>query len=132
MIDFILKLCCIYRGLINMKKKAWLIILGLILTINNNVYALSEETCSGLLGESTMEDLSNIFKYMKILGPILVIAYSTYDYIVALVNKDPEEYKKVNKKLITRLILIVVLFFLPIILNLLLSFINDSYTTCIE
>ena len=40
-----------------MKKKAWLIILGLILTINNNVYALSEETCSGLLGESTMEDL---------------------------------------------------------------------------
>ncbi|UKI29124.1 MAG: hypothetical protein L6V78_01935 [Clostridium sp.] len=48
-----------------MKKKAWLIILGLILTINNNVYALSEETCSGLLGESTMEDLSNIFKYMK-------------------------------------------------------------------
>lgn len=115
-----------------MKKKAWLIILGLILTINNNVYALSEETCSGLLGESTMKDLSNIFKYMKILGPILVIAYSTYDYIVALVNKDPEEYKKVNKKLITRLILVVVLFFLPIILNLLLSFINDSYTTCIE
>ena len=108
-----------------MKKKAWLIILGLILTINNNVYALSEETCSGLLGESTME-------YMKILGPILVIAYSTYDYIVALVNKDPEEYKKVNKKLITRLILVVVLFFLPIILNLLLSFINDSYTTCVE
>ena len=132
MIDFILKLCCIYRDLINMKKKAWLIILGLILTINNNVYALSEETCSGLLGESTMEDLSNIFKYMKILGPILVIAYSTYDYIVALVNKDAEEYKKVNKKLITRLILVVVLFFLPIILNLLLSFINDSYTTCVE
>ena len=115
-----------------MKKKAWLIILGLILTINNNVYALSEETCSGLLGESTMEDLSNIFKYMKILGPILVIAYSTYDYIVALVNKDAEEYKKVNNKLITRLIIVVVLFFLPIILNLLLSFINDSYTTCVE
>ena len=37
MIDFILKLCCIYRGLINMKKKAWLIILGLILTINNKI-----------------------------------------------------------------------------------------------
>ena len=115
-----------------MKKKAWLIILGLILTINNNVYALTEETCEGILGESTMEDLSNIFKYMKILGPILVIAYSTYDYISALINKDPEEYKKVNKKLVTRLILVVVLFFLPIILNLLLSFINDTYTTCIE
>ena len=44
-----------------MKKKAWLIILGLILTINNNVYALTEETCEEILGESTMEDLSNIF-----------------------------------------------------------------------
>ena len=115
-----------------MKKKAWLIILGLILTINNNVYALTEETCEEILGESTMEDLSNIFKYMKILGPILVIAYSTYDYISALVNKDQEEYKKVNKKPVTRLIIVVVLFFLPIILNLLLSFINDTYTTCIE
>ena len=32
-----------------MKKKAWLIILGLILTINNNVYALTEETCEEIL-----------------------------------------------------------------------------------
>lgn len=115
-----------------MKKKAWFFVLGLILTINNNVYALDENTCEGLLGKSTMEDLSNIFKYMKILGPALVVIYSTIDYITALVNKDPDEYKKVNKKLVTRLILVAALFFLPIILDLLLSFINEEYTTCVE
>ncbi|MDO4375553.1 MAG: hypothetical protein Q4C33_00035 [bacterium] len=115
-----------------MKKKAWLLVLGFILTINNNVYAATESSCQGLLGESTMEDLTNVFKYMKILGPVLVIIYSTIDYVTALVNKDAEEYKKVNKKLITRLILTVSLFFLPIILNLLLSFINETYTTCVE
>lgn len=119
-----------------MKKKTMFLIfiLGLILVLNMNVFAddTTTETCRGLLGNKVMDDLEMILKYVRIFGPIIVVVYTTYDYIAAIVNKDADEYKKVNQKLITRLILVAALFFLPIMLNLLLSFINSAYTTCVS
>ncbi|MCI7554685.1 MAG: hypothetical protein MST00_04570 [Tenericutes bacterium] len=119
-----------------MKKRTifLIFIIGLFLILNMNVFAddATTETCRGLLGDRVMNDLEMILKYVRIFGPIIVVVYTTYDYIAAIINKDADEYKKVNQKLITRLILVVALFFLPILLNLLLSFINEAYTTCIN
>ena len=77
-------------------------------------------------------DLENILKIMRILGPILVVVFSLVDYLSAIVQKDDDSVKKANSKLVKRLVLVVLLFFLPIILDIILGIVDTSYTTCIR
>lgn len=91
----------------------------------------SSGTCKSNLG-ILYKDLKSAFNVMKIIGPLLVIIYSSYDYILATVSKDADGLKKANSKLITRFILVAILFFLPIILNVLLSIIDPAYTACVS
>lgn len=90
-----------------------------------------EENCTGLLN-GFEKDLEGILKIIRIIAPLLVILLSVYEFIVAIANKDDDALKKANSRLIRRLILVVVLFLLPTLLNLLLMFINENYTTCIQ
>lgn len=90
----------------------------------------SDNGCQGVLGGLT-KDLSNILKVMRIIAPILVALYTTYDYVASILSKDAEQMKKSNSKFIKRLILVVVLYLLPVIINLLLGIIDESYSTCI-
>ena len=61
-----------------------------------------------------------------------VILFTTFEFISAMVSNDKEALNKAASKLMKRLVLVALLFFLPIILNLLLSFIDAKYSTCIS
>ena len=63
-------------------------------------------------------DIQNFFNFFKILVPLLVIGLSTFDL------------KKAFTRLIKRLVCAVILFFLPVILELLMNMITDN--VCIE
>ncbi|MDD4187626.1 MAG: hypothetical protein PHX04_02545 [Bacilli bacterium] len=92
----------------------------------------SEAACTGLLGPELKKDLEQILKIIRIAGPLIVVILSSVEFIGAIANKDDDALKKCTQKLATRLILVAVLFFLPILLNILLSFIDQKYTTCIS
>lgn len=92
----------------------------------------AEEVCEGLLGPNLKKDLQSVLKIIRILGPILVVFLTSFEFITAVTSKDEDAIKKCSKKLVTRLILVVVLFFLPVLLDLLLSFLDSKYTTCIN
>lgn len=92
----------------------------------------SDSKCEGLLGPVLKKDLEQILKIIRIVGPLAVVILSSVEYISAIASKDDDAIKKCTQKLATRLILIVVLFFLPILLNILLSLIDQKYTTCIS
>ena len=86
----------------------------------------------GLLG-GFKEDLQNILKAIRIVAPILVAFLSAYEYLTVVFMKSADDMKKANKRLIHRLILIAILFFLPTLLNLILSLIETGdYTPCIK
>lgn len=87
--------------------------------------------CDSALG-SFKEDLENIMKIIRIIGPILVIILSLWDYLSAIFMKDDDQLKKANGKLTKRLILAALLFLMPTLINLLLSMLNDSYISCIK
>lgn len=70
---------------------------------------------------STAWLLQKILNYMRIIAPTLVAILSSIDYAKAVITSDEEDMKKVQKKLITRLILCVVLFIIPTIVELLLN-----------
>jgi len=91
-----------------------------------------ENTCEGLLG-SFYNDLQSILNAIKIIGPIIVFGLSTFEYITAIVSKEGEGLKKANDRLIKRLVLIAVLFFLPLLINILLGLtIGSEYSACLS
>lgn len=101
----------------------------------NNIVLLANEAevkCDSLFSDEIKADLENILKIMRIAAPLVVILFTTFEFISAMVSNDKEALNKAASKLVKRLVLVVLLFFLPMILNLLLSFIDAKYSTCIS
>lgn len=72
--------------------------------------------------------LKTILNYIRIIGPILVVLLSAIDFIKAVVGTDEKAMKEAQSKLVIRLVAAVLLFLVPTLVELLLSFINA--TTC--
>lgn len=77
-------------------------------------------------------DLQSFFNLLKILVPLLVIGLSIYDFIKAIGGKNDKDLKKASKRFFTRLVLAVVFFFLPVLINVLLDLFMVDSVTCIE
>ena len=63
--------------------------------------------------------MQDLFGLIKIAAPALVIILSTIDYIKAITNSNADEMKKANGRTIKRLIIGLIIFFLPFILDIL-------------
>lgn len=75
--------------------------------------------------DSIFSDIANEIKtayfFIEIIAIVLVIALSSLEYAKILMSDNQDEFKKANKKLIRRIILLVALFLLPAILNIILG-----------
>lgn len=89
-----------------------------------------DNTCESVFGEKLLEKLNEYFNIFKIVVPILVIVLSSLDFAKSILNSDSDDFKKSQIKFAKRLVLSVVFFFLPIILNFILQTINSSMSTC--
>ncbi len=108
---------------------AILLIIGAIF-ISPNVYAGS---CP--LGPDVTRDLYGALKIIRIVAPLLVIAYSTLDTVKALTKGDGgSEFKKVAQRFGKRAIYAVILFFLPMIVDLFMQMADvwDANGNCME
>ena len=72
--------------------------------------------------------LVTILNYIKVIGPILVVLLSAVDFVKAVFSSDDKAIKEAQSKLIIRLIAAIALFLVPTLIQVLLSFINQ--TTC--
>lgn len=100
---------------------------------------VGEATCSGILGNyDTVEKkyvegttgalIQQIFNYMKLAAVVMVFAFSVIDYAKALIDQNQDLFKTANKKFGKRLIFGVLVFLLPLIVNLIVGIIDSS--TC--
>lgn len=75
--------------------------------------------------------LQKLLDYARLIGPFIVLIMSSLDYLKAVLNSDDDSLKKANKKLVTRLILIVALFLLPTLVSVLLNVLGfTSHEVC--
>ena len=65
--------------------------------------------------------LQDLFLGIRILAPALVIILSTMDYIKAIANSSQDDLKKVNKKTVKRVIAGLIVFFVPLLLDVLFN-----------
>ena len=115
-----------------MKKKftkIFYILLLCLFSFNKNVFAANAMDCEDL--GDLKRDLDNFFNFFKVIVPLLVIGLSSYDFIKAITAKDDKDIKKSFSKLMKRLICAVILFFLPILIELLLGLIIENADVCI-
>ena len=108
------------------------------LELQNNVILLDNEigepsvdkNCNALGGFK--DDLQSIFNAFKIVAPILTLVLSSFEYMTSITSKDGEGLKKANKRLINRIILVAILFFLPIILNVIIDLMFPGSGVCVS
>lgn len=77
--------------------------------------------------------LQKLFNYVKVLGPILVILFSTIDFTKTILNSDEEAMKKQQKRLGIRLMCAIGIYFLPIVVTLIINLIfgtADANAVC--
>lgn len=75
--------------------------------------------------------LQKLLDYARVIGPFLVLILSSLDYLKAVFSSDDESIKKANQKLITRLVLVVALFLLPMLVSFLLNILGfTSHEVC--
>lgn len=74
------------------------------------------------LGARVTKDLSGVLKIFKIIAPCLVVGYSIYEAIMALTKGDvAADMKKVAKRFAKRLVYAVILFFLPVLVDIIMQ-----------
>lgn len=70
--------------------------------------------------------MQKVFNYMKIIGPLLVILFSGFDFAKNTLMSDQDSMKKATKKLSIRLLCAVALYFVPLITSFILNLINNT------
>jgi len=99
----------------------------------------SSISCEGIFGdkndpESLSHLLNEILMYPKIIVPIIIIGLGSLDLGKAVVAGKEDEMKKAQKTFVRRLIAGIVVFLIPVILNIVMYLAdivwNGVYTSC--
>lgn len=94
----------------------------------SNVYIL--DACSNILGQELADILNYVFQIIRIVVPILVVILITIDFTKAVAASKEEDMKKAQKTAIKRIIVGVIIFFVPTIVKIILWLIGRTDSTC--
>ena len=90
------------------------------------------ENCTDLFGENseTFNLLKESFRAITIVAPIIVIVLSIMDFIKAVAASDDKAIKEAQSKFVKRLVICVLIFFLPNILKILFNLVGNQFGIC--
>lgn len=87
--------------------------------------------CEGLLSQDFIDVLNECFDWIKFLALALAGLFGLLDFGKAIASDDQDGLKKAAKKFKTRLIIVVIIFITPAIINPVLDvFVGSDYDTC--
>lgn len=85
--------------------------------------------CETLLGEDLINKINSYLKIIRISVPILLLVYGIMDFVKALFSPEEGEMKKAQQTFMKRLLIAVLIFLVPILVNLLLNLANQVWST---
>jgi len=83
-----------------------------------------------LLGDELTGILKDIFSWIMIAIPVLTVVLCTVDLSKAVIAQDDGAIKKAQSTCIKRILIGVAIFFVPLLLNILLSYGGNIIGTC--
>ena len=84
-----------------------------------------DESCSGILDPELVDIINEIFGWVKILVPIILIVLSTIDYSKAVLISEKDETMQATKRLSKRIVIAIIIFFLPTLIHLVVDIYNN-------
>ncbi|MBO5414045.1 MAG: hypothetical protein J6A17_00280 [Bacilli bacterium] len=99
---------------------------ALAVEIETKVELVAKEGCSIVDGGELKELLQTILDYIRIAGIALAVILQIADYVKAIFGSNDDSMAKANKRFVTRLIAIGLLFLVPSLLNFVLSLFEIS------
>lgn len=101
----------------NIKKNT---ITGSEMNLNNQIEIDTTENCD-ILGPRLTKFLNMVFSFIRFAVPILLLGLTIVDAVSALASQDAADVKKISSKFIKRLVISIIIFLLPTILNFILD-----------
>lgn len=83
------------------------------------------DKCQGILTDEMIDILNRAIKYIRIAAPILLIVFGIVDFGKAVLSDDKDELKKATSKFTKRAIIVVIIFFVPLIVGFLIDIFNS-------
>ena len=102
---------------------------NLILSLNKYVMMLDAD-CEGILGPELMGILQEVFTIIRIAVPVLVVVLISVDMLSAVTSGDEKGVKEAQSRAIKRVIIGVVIFFIPTLVNFVLKMAGYVSGTC--
>lgn len=95
---------------------------------------LTQDECNSLLGDPTVLGqpayyLQEILKIMRLLGIVLCIVLTVVDIFKALIGEEKDMYRPIMLKASKRFFYVVILFFLPSLVEVIMQLVG-AYGTC--
>lgn len=91
---------------------------------NTKIEFDNELDCNNIFAGGVAELISNAYLLIEIAAIVILIVFTILDYAKVILNGDTDEIKKVNQKLMKRIIIVAVIFLLPAIVNTVLRIFN--------
>lgn len=85
------------------------------------------ETCEDLLGVDLINEINSYMLYIKVAVPILIIVLGSIDFGKAFIASDEDAMKKAQKRFMMRIMIGMVIFFIPSIVKILLNIANQVW-----
>lgn len=92
----------------------------------NNSVPTPIDPCN-LISEKLMGYINEALKYIRIFVPILLLVLVAMDFLKAAFSSTEDAMKKTQAKTIKRIVIAVIIFFVPTIVNLILNLTNDIW-----
>ena len=103
----------------------------LIKEYNDSTYSIPESnkeyTCSGLLDPELKEIIQLALKWTRIIAPIALILLVSVDFAQVVISNDKDATQKAISKAIKRGIAALVLFFIPLIVSIVINWVDSEY-----
>ena len=85
-----------------------------------------EVNCS-LLSDDIISMINNVMNIIRIAIPLLLIGLITYDFAMATFANDDKAMNKAKQNVIKRIIIAIVIFFVPTLINLMFNIVNEVW-----
>lgn len=110
-----------------MQKNRYIVLIIMIiftsLLVIEPVYA---QSCNGILTPGAYQILQDALNVIRIAVPMLLIVLGSVDLGTAVVSEDKDSLKKATSRLIKRCLAAIVIFFIPLIVNVLINLVESS------
>ena len=99
--------------------------------VNDGQESATIDNCATLFGDPKVPGspayyISFAFRLMKYIGIVLLLALSIIDFVKAVTSQDNDQLKKATGTTLKRLIACIVIFLLPVLIDLIMVYTNEE------